>query len=165
MIENKIGSPVLVVMTQAYNPATSSFTAFFPPLKCIKLYILHPASERAADSEFRYRAGLVHVLGEASENGHCYLPQPELIELALEQLTTDVLSLSPVAFALVLNQMALGRRYRPTPQRRAGKRFARLDNIGSSPSGASDAGIPSSGSKCDRHCGARSQGTVLRAKR
>src|ERR687885_810346 len=27
------------------------------------------------DSEFRYRAGLVHVLSEAAEDGHCYLPQ------------------------------------------------------------------------------------------
>ncbi len=42
-----------------------------------------------ADSEFRYRAGLVHVLSEAAESGHCYLPQPELIELAQKQLTTD----------------------------------------------------------------------------
>ena len=25
-------------------------------------------------SPFRYRAGITHVLGEAAENGHCFLP-------------------------------------------------------------------------------------------
>lgn len=42
-----------------------------------------------ADSEFRYRSGLTHVLNEASEDGHCYLPQPELIEQASQCLKTD----------------------------------------------------------------------------
>lgn len=58
------------------------------------------------DSEFRYRAGLVHVLSEASENGHCYLPQPELIELAQEPLTTESHTPSPDAIAQVIDQMA-----------------------------------------------------------
>ncbi|BAZ37564.1 exodeoxyribonuclease V, alpha chain [Calothrix sp. NIES-4101] len=42
-----------------------------------------------ADSEFRYRSGLTHVLNEASEDGHCYLPQPELIEKASQCLKTN----------------------------------------------------------------------------
>ncbi|MEW6497225.1 MAG: AAA family ATPase, partial [Cyanobacteriota bacterium] len=58
-----------------------------------------------ADSEFRYRAGLIHVLGEASENGHCYLPQPELIELAHSQLTTESHTPSLDAIAQVIEQM------------------------------------------------------------
>jgi len=47
------------------------------------------------DSEFRYRAGTIHVLGEAAEdNGHCFLPRAELIEqvgqrLALPEYTPD----------------------------------------------------------------------------
>jgi len=47
------------------------------------------------DSEFRYRAGTIHVLGEAAEdNGHCFLPRAELIEqvgqrLALPEHTPD----------------------------------------------------------------------------
>ena len=42
----------------------------------------------AADSEYRYRAGLLHVLGEAGEEGHCYLPRSLLIERAAERLKT-----------------------------------------------------------------------------
>jgi exodeoxyribonuclease V alpha subunit len=38
-------------------------------------------------SEFRYRSGIVHVLGEASEDGHCFLPQLELIERSVQRLT------------------------------------------------------------------------------
>jgi len=38
------------------------------------------------NSEFRYRAGILHVLSEASTDGHCFLPQPELIERAVKRL-------------------------------------------------------------------------------
>jgi exodeoxyribonuclease V alpha subunit len=38
-------------------------------------------------SKYRYRSGLLHVLTQAADDGHCFLPQPELIELA-----TDLLS-------------------------------------------------------------------------
>lgn len=38
-------------------------------------------------SEYRYRSGLLHVLGEASEEGHCFLPQTELIERSVKRLT------------------------------------------------------------------------------
>jgi exodeoxyribonuclease V alpha subunit len=40
-------------------------------------------------SPFRYRAGIVHVLTEAAEDGHCFLPQPELLELSIAKLTID----------------------------------------------------------------------------
>lgn len=43
----------------------------------------------APDSQFRYCAGLVHALSEAAEDGHCYLPQPELIESVIKLLTTE----------------------------------------------------------------------------
>ncbi len=39
-----------------------------------------------SDSEFRYRAGLTHVLSTAAEDGHCYLPQSELITGAIALL-------------------------------------------------------------------------------
>lgn len=58
-----------------------------------------------ADSEFRYRAGLVHVLGEAAESGHCYLPLPELVEQARSHLTTDSHEPSPDAIAQIVDQM------------------------------------------------------------
>lgn len=38
-------------------------------------------------SEYRYRSGLLHVLGEASEEGHCFLPQDKFIERAVRRLT------------------------------------------------------------------------------
>ena len=37
-------------------------------------------------SEFRYRAGIFHVLGEAGEDGHCFLPQQELVEQVVKRL-------------------------------------------------------------------------------
>ncbi|KAI9132800.1 ATP-dependent RecD-like DNA helicase [Acaryochloris sp. CCMEE 5410] len=37
-------------------------------------------------SEYRYRSGLLHVLSESADEGHCYLPQPELIERAVKRL-------------------------------------------------------------------------------
>jgi exodeoxyribonuclease V alpha subunit len=43
----------------------------------------------APDSPFRYRAGITHVLTEAAEDGHCFLPQPELLEGAIAKLTTE----------------------------------------------------------------------------
>lgn len=40
----------------------------------------------AADSEYRYRSGMLHVLGEAADEGHCFLPDTELVERALKRL-------------------------------------------------------------------------------
>lgn len=40
----------------------------------------------AVDAEARLRAGLQHVLSEATEQGHCYLPRRELIKRAAETL-------------------------------------------------------------------------------
>ncbi len=37
-------------------------------------------------SEFRYRAGIFHVLGEAAEDGHCFLPQSELVQQVVQRL-------------------------------------------------------------------------------
>ena len=39
-------------------------------------------------SKFRYQAGILHVLKEAASDGHCFLPQPELIKGASLRLTT-----------------------------------------------------------------------------
>ena len=40
-------------------------------------------------SKFRYRAGVLHVLYKASEDGHCYLPESQIIPFTKELLTTD----------------------------------------------------------------------------
>lgn len=41
----------------------------------------------APDSKFRYRAGVLHVLDKASEDGHCYLPESKIIPLTKQLLT------------------------------------------------------------------------------
>ncbi len=38
-------------------------------------------------SKYRYRAGVLHVLDKASEDGHCYLPESKIIPFARELLT------------------------------------------------------------------------------
>ncbi|MBD2451128.1 ATP-dependent RecD-like DNA helicase [Nostoc sp. FACHB-152] len=57
------------------------------------------------DSEFRYCAGIIHALTEAAEDGHCYLPQPELIEKVTKLLTTDDHQPTSEAIADIVKQM------------------------------------------------------------
>ncbi|MEA5573459.1 ATP-dependent RecD-like DNA helicase [Calothrix sp. UHCC 0171] len=59
-----------------------------------------------ADSEFRYRSGLTHVLNEASEDGHCYLPQPELVEKASQCLKTNEHKPTEEAIAEIIKTMS-----------------------------------------------------------
>lgn len=40
-------------------------------------------------SPFRYRSGLVHVLNQAAEDGHCFLPQGELVASGIKCLTLE----------------------------------------------------------------------------
>lgn len=42
----------------------------------------------AANSDYRYRAGLLHVLNMAGDEGHCYLPRSELIQRSSVLLKT-----------------------------------------------------------------------------
>ncbi|NDJ25716.1 ATP-dependent RecD-like DNA helicase [Nostoc sp. B(2019)] len=61
----------------------------------------------APNSEFRYRAGLIHVLGEAAADGHCYLPQPELLKNVIKLLTTESHEPKENAIADIIKDMAL----------------------------------------------------------
>ncbi|QHG20369.1 ATP-dependent RecD-like DNA helicase [Nostoc sp. ATCC 53789] len=61
----------------------------------------------APDSEFRYRAGIVHCLSVAAEDGHCYLPQSELIESVIKLLTTESHQPTEEAVAIIIKDMAL----------------------------------------------------------
>ncbi|MHC0067707.1 SF1B family DNA helicase RecD2 [Nostoc sp. UIC 10890] len=61
----------------------------------------------APDSEFRYRAGIIHCLSEAAEDGHCYLPQSELIESVIKLLTTESHQPTEEAIAQIIKDMAL----------------------------------------------------------
>lgn len=40
-------------------------------------------------SKYRYKSGLLHILSQAAEDGHCFLPQPELMKLTAELLSAD----------------------------------------------------------------------------
>jgi exodeoxyribonuclease V alpha subunit len=43
----------------------------------------------APNSEFRYRSGVLHVFDEAGEEGHCFLPQAELVDRVVKRLTLE----------------------------------------------------------------------------
>ena len=59
----------------------------------------------APDSQFRYRAGVLHVLDKASEDGHCYLPESKIIPFTKELLTTEEYEANERAIALILSEM------------------------------------------------------------
>ncbi|MBD2248071.1 ATP-dependent RecD-like DNA helicase [Nostoc sp. FACHB-888] len=61
----------------------------------------------APDSEFRYRAGIIHCLSEGAEDGHCYLPQSELIESVIKLLATESHQPTEEAVAIIIKDMAL----------------------------------------------------------
>ena len=60
------------------------------------------------DSEFRYRAGITHVLAEAAEdNGHCFLPRAELVEEVVKRLALKDHQPEPQVIADIVWQMGL----------------------------------------------------------
>ncbi len=59
------------------------------------------------DSEFRYKAGMTHVLSTAAEDGHCYLPQPELISGAIALLKCESHEPSEDAISQIILNMSL----------------------------------------------------------
>jgi exodeoxyribonuclease V alpha subunit len=61
----------------------------------------------APDSEYRYRAGIIHVLGEAAEDGHCFLPYMELTEKVVERLTIADHQPLPQVISKLIFQMAM----------------------------------------------------------
>ena len=60
-----------------------------------------------SDSEFRYRAGMTHVLSTAAEDGHCYLPQSELITGAIALLKCESHEPSEDAIVQIIKNMSL----------------------------------------------------------
>ena len=59
----------------------------------------------APDSQFRYRAGILHVLNKASEDGHCYLPESQIVPFTKELLTTDEYEAESRVIVDILSQM------------------------------------------------------------
>jgi exodeoxyribonuclease V alpha subunit len=60
----------------------------------------------APDSDFRYRAGMLYVLQQAAEDGHCFLPEQELIERTVSRLALPDSPVNPVRIGELLNEMA-----------------------------------------------------------
>jgi len=59
------------------------------------------------DSEFRYRTGVLHALGTAAEEGHCFLPQAELVQRVVKLLTVTAHQPQPERVLALTTQMAL----------------------------------------------------------
>jgi exodeoxyribonuclease V alpha subunit len=60
----------------------------------------------APDSDFRYRAGMLYVLQQAAEDGHCFLPGSELIERVVKRLALPESPVDPVRIGELINEMA-----------------------------------------------------------
>ena len=60
----------------------------------------------APDSDERYQAGVLHLLSQASEDGHCFLPRAVLVEKAGEQLALPDAPVDPTRIETLLDQMA-----------------------------------------------------------
>ncbi len=60
----------------------------------------------APDSDFRYQAGLLYVLGLASEEGHCFLPLQKLVEHTTKQLALPDAPVDPIRIRMLIESMA-----------------------------------------------------------
>jgi len=60
----------------------------------------------APDSDFRYQAGILHVLNLASEEGHCFLPVPQLVEEATKRLALPDAPVDPTRIETLVASMA-----------------------------------------------------------
>ncbi len=56
-------------------------------------------------SKFRYRAGVLHVLDKASEDGHCYLPEKNIVPFTKELLTTEEHEAEETSIIGILSEM------------------------------------------------------------
>jgi exodeoxyribonuclease V alpha subunit len=56
-------------------------------------------------SKFRYQSGILHVLGAAAEEGHCFLPLPELIKATVQLLSSNNHEADPEAVKTIIEGM------------------------------------------------------------
>ncbi len=59
------------------------------------------------ESDFRYTAGMLYVLSGAAEDGHCFLPQGELIDRVVKQLALPEHPVDPTRITELIAQMAV----------------------------------------------------------
>jgi exodeoxyribonuclease V alpha subunit len=60
----------------------------------------------APDSDFRYQAGILYVLSGAGEDGHCFLPEHELVERVDKQLALPEHPVDPARITELIGRMA-----------------------------------------------------------
>ena len=60
----------------------------------------------APDSDVRYQAGILHVFNLASEEGHCFLPVPKLVEEATKRLALPDAPVDPARIETLVASMA-----------------------------------------------------------
>src|SRR5258707_1662142 len=60
------------------------------------------------ESPFRLQAGITHVLNGAAEDGHCFLPQQELVDRVVQQLALPQHPVEPTRIAKLIDQMLAG---------------------------------------------------------
>ena len=60
----------------------------------------------APDSDFRYQAGLLHVLSQAGEEGHCFLPVKKLVEHSTKRLALPDAPVDPARIEALIETMA-----------------------------------------------------------
>jgi exodeoxyribonuclease V alpha subunit len=93
---------IAIVTTNPYQLATDIYGIGFITADKIARNLGVPS-----DSEFRYKAGLTHVLSTAAEDGHCYLPQNELITGAIALLKCESHEPSDDAIVQIIKNMSL----------------------------------------------------------
>src|SRR5260370_34000771 len=60
----------------------------------------------APDSAFRYQAGILHVLQQSAEDGHCLVPEHELLDRVAKQLALPESPVDPARIVELIVQMA-----------------------------------------------------------
>src|SRR5438067_7364436 len=60
----------------------------------------------APDSDVRYQAGLLYLLSQAAEDGHCFVPAQKLVEEASKHLALPEFPVDPARISALIAQMA-----------------------------------------------------------
>src|SRR6185437_14844926 len=89
-------SSILVVRNEPYRLASEVWGIGFKTADTIAQAVGIPH-----DSSERIKAGLQYTLSQAADDGHCYLPEPDLIREAAKILQLDQALIGPCLDALV----------------------------------------------------------------
>ncbi len=90
---------ISVVSTEPYRLASEVWGIGFKTADTIAQAVGIPH-----DSPQRIKAGLQHTLSQAADNGHCYLPEPDVIREAAKILEVDRVLIDPCLAELVADE-------------------------------------------------------------